>query len=84
MHPLPTTHFLVGAQIPPQSTSVSFWFLVLSLQVAAWQMLVVHTLLVQSVPAEQPLPVPHPLHMLPPQSVSVSTPFFTVSLQVGV
>jgi hypothetical protein len=64
--------------------SVSFWFLTLSLHVAATHALVVQTLLVQSPPTEQILPLAHPLHMLPPQSVSVSTPFFTVSLHVGV
>jgi hypothetical protein len=84
MHPLVSAHFLAGAQMPPQSTSVSFWFLTLSAHVGVWQTLVVHTLLVQSPPAEHAFPLPQPPHIEPPQSTSVSVPFFTTSLQVGV
>jgi len=54
MHPLPTAHFFAGAQMPPQSVSVSFWFFTVSLQVAATQALPVHTRLTQSLPAAQP------------------------------
>src|SRR5882724_7318678 len=83
VHPLPFAHFFAGAQMPPQSTSVSVWFLALSEHVGAWHTLVVQTLLVQSVPVAHARPFAQPAHMFPPQSVSVSAAFFTVSLQVG-
>jgi len=81
---LPSAHFFVGAQLPPQSTSVSVPFLVLSLQLDVWQTLVVQTKLAQSAPAEQLLPLAQPEHIVPPQSMSLSLPFLMVSLQVGV
>src|SRR5437899_8130569 len=84
MQPFVSAHFLAGAQVPPQSTSVSFWFLTASPQVGVWQMLVVHTLLVQSPPTKHVAPLAHPPHIEPPQSTAVSVPFFTTSLHVGV
>ncbi len=73
-----------AAQVPPpQSLSVSLPFLTLSRQVGAWQTLPVHTLLVQSEPKAQTLPLPQAAQSMPPQSLSVSLPFFTVSTQVG-
>jgi hypothetical protein len=39
--PLPVAHFV--AQVPPQSTSVSLPFLTVSVQLAFWQTLEVHT-----------------------------------------
>lgn len=82
---LPTAHLFVPAQAPPQSTSVSVWFLTPSLQVAARQVPAVQTPLEQSpfvaqiLVSAQSLPGTQP----PPQSVSVSVPFLTESLQVG-
>src|SRR5260221_14223490 len=85
MQAWPFAHFLAGAQIlPPQSASVSVWFLAPSAQVAARQMLVVHTLLAQSVPVVHALLSAQAVHMGPRQSVSVSAAFFTRSVQVGV
>jgi hypothetical protein len=85
MHPWLTAHFLPWAtQLPPQSTSVSFWFFARSAQVGAWHTAMVHTLLVQSVPSEHTLPFAHAPHVVPPQSTSVSFWFFTTSMQVGV
>lgn len=46
-------------------------------------MVLVHTLLTQSVPATHFPPLGHGAHVLPPQSTSVSLPFFTPSLHPG-
>jgi hypothetical protein len=62
---------------------VSVPFLTPSAQVGAWQMLPVQTPLTQSLPEEQPPPVPHLFGQLPPQSTPVSVPFLTPSAQVG-
>jgi hypothetical protein len=70
--------------VPPQSTSVSAWFLTVSLQVGTWHTLEVQTLLMQSLPIEHARPLPQLGHDVPPQSTAVSVPFFTLSLQVGV
>jgi len=84
VHPLPSAHFLAGAQLPPQSTSVSVPFFVESVQLAAWHLLEVQTPLWQSVPAVQAPFVPHLAQALvPPQSMSDSPSFFTTSEQVG-
>jgi hypothetical protein len=81
MHPLPSAHFLAGAQLPPQSMYVSFWFWTLSLHVGAWHTFVVHTLLVQSLPFgfKHALPSAQVGQEAPPQSTSVSVPFLTLS-----
>ena len=81
-------HILPAAQpaheVPPQSTSLSSWFLTLSLQVGAWQAPPLHTRLLQSLPTPQRLPVPQAAHTPPPQSTSLSLPSWTPSImQVG-
>jgi hypothetical protein len=78
MHPLPSAHFFAGAQLPPQSMYVSFWFCTLSLHVGAWHV-TLQTLLVQSVPARHVSPLAQVGHDAPPQSTAVSVPFFTPS-----
>ena len=80
---LPSAQRFVGAQEPPQSTSVSVPFLTTSRQVGTWQMLLMQTPLVQSDEAPQSLPSLHLVEQLPPQSTSVSVPFFAESVQVG-
>jgi hypothetical protein len=78
-------HLRAGAQMPPQSTSVSAWFCTLSVQVAAWHTSLVQTPLTQSVGLEQTSPAGHLLQVLaPPQSVPLSVPFLALSLQVGI
>jgi hypothetical protein len=69
---------------PPQSVSVSVPFLTPSLQAAAWQTPLLHTLLVQSPPITQARVAPQGAHAPPPQSVSVSVPFLIASLHVAV
>src|SRR4051812_43939978 len=71
-HILPSAHF---AHMPPQSTSVSVPFFILSLHDGA----VLHTLLVQtalrqSLPSWHILPSSQAGHVPPPQSTSVSLP----------
>jgi hypothetical protein len=78
MHPWPFAHFFAGWQLPPQSTSVSFWFFTMSLHVGVWHV-TLQTLLVQSVPTRQVWPLAHVGHAAPPQSMAVSVPFFTPS-----
>jgi hypothetical protein len=81
----PFEHLRVGAQVPPQSTPVSFWFFAPSVQEAAVHWPDVHSVLTQSVPAEQVFVAAHRLQpVVPPQSMSLSPPFFTPSLQAGV
>src|SRR5690554_632885 len=58
-------------QLPPQSTSVSLPLCTPSLQLGAWQMPFVHTLLWQSMAPKQPAPSGHAWQP-PPQSTSVS------------
>jgi hypothetical protein len=79
---LPGAHFPQG---PPQSTSDSLPFLMLSLQVAVWQTPPVHTPLVQSPADAHFWPSAHlrVAAQAPPQSVSLSVPFFTPSEQLG-
>jgi len=72
-----------GEHEPPQSTSVSFPFLVRSAQLAGWQRPLVQT------PPTQSVDTAHPFAeaqgpQLPPQSTSVSVPSLTPSVQVGV
>src|SRR4051812_5811353 len=54
---LPLPHFCVGAQPPPQSTSVSVPFLMPSEHDGAWQDPVMHTALAQSEGCVQAAPV---------------------------
>jgi hypothetical protein len=74
---------------PPQSTSVSVWFLCASEQDGWVQVrLGPQIVLVQSASWAQPLPLPHFRGVAserqgPPQSASVSPPFLSVSEQVG-
>src|SRR5690606_31223084 len=64
------------SQAPPQSTSLSFWFNVPSLQLGGWQRAGVpeHTRLLQSVSLEQSSPSAQATQSGPPQSASVSSP----------
>jgi hypothetical protein len=73
-------------QSDPQSTSVSVWLRVLSLQVAVRQRPPVQTPLLQSIPAWHVRLVSQrgQVWLAPPQSMSVSSPFFTTSEQVGI
>jgi hypothetical protein len=85
MQSLPVLQLLSVAQrgqlvFPPQSVSLSPWFLTTSLQVAAWQTSAVHTRLAQSLFTAQAASVAQP-GQPPPQSMSVSVPFMTPSLQ---
>src|SRR3954465_9254425 len=76
----------MGAQEPPQSTSVSLLFLTPSVQLGTAQVLVVvpvHTPLAQSPAAAQTFPLAHFAHFGPPQLRSVSIPFLTASSQAG-
>ena len=68
---------------PPQSLSVSPPFFALSEQVAAWQMLVVHTALSQSLAPVQAAPLAQGGQAGPPQSTSDSPWFKTLSVQLG-
>jgi hypothetical protein len=72
-----------GQAAPPQSIPVSSWFETPSVQVAGWQTLPVHRLLLQSVFAAQPAASGHGPHAAPPQSVSVSVPLRRPSLHWG-
>jgi hypothetical protein len=77
-----TAHFV--GHVPPQSTAVSEPFITPSVQLAPWQMLLVHTPLWQSAETVQPEPFGQFVAQVPPQSTPVSLPFFTPSVQVGV
>ncbi len=77
--PLPSAHFV--AQVPPQSTAVSWPFCSPSSHCVA-----THTCDVplqnvdaQSVPFAQPNPSAHFVAQVPPQSAPVSWPFFSPS-----
>src|SRR5262249_55163952 len=70
-----------GEQTPPQSTSVSFWFCVRSVQDAVWQSPPAHTPELQSETFAQALPAEQVGQAVPPQSTPVSVPFFVASLQ---
>jgi hypothetical protein len=70
-------------QGPPQSMSLSPWFLTRSLQRGGWQIRVVHTLLVQSLDIMQPLPSGQGSQAGPPQSLPVSDPFWIPSVHVA-
>jgi hypothetical protein len=82
-----TVHLPPLAQVeqvpPPQSTSVSVWFLTLSVQVAFWQTPPVQTPEEQSLPTEQALVSAQVCWHDPPQSTSASLPFFTPSVHDG-
>jgi hypothetical protein len=83
-HPLVSAHFLDGAQLPPQSVSVSDPFFTPSVQIGATQVVPLHTPLAQSLAIVHPPPVPHRAHVeAPPQSMPDSEPFFTMSVQLG-
>jgi hypothetical protein len=77
-----------GGQLPPQSTSVSVPFLVVSAHEAAAHTPLTQTPLVQSPGTVQARPSAH-LRLVgvtahePPQSTAVSLPFLTVSVQDG-
>jgi hypothetical protein len=71
-----------GVQAPPQSMSVSLWFLTRSSQLAVAQEPSRQMLVSQSSARVQALPAAHALQ-LPPQSRSVSSPFCTPSWQEG-
>jgi hypothetical protein len=78
---LPAAH---GAQLPPQSMSVSVPSFTLLVQRAPpWQIPPEQVCVMQSVLIEQILPTAHLLGQLPLQSMSVSAPFFTPSAQDG-
>ncbi|WP_219827603.1 hypothetical protein [Salmonella enterica] len=84
LHVLPTTHFGAPVRTPPQSTSLSsaFWTPSVDVGFAHFFDAGSHTLLVQSVPALQPLSSAQrgaPVAAGPPQSMSVSCPFITPS-----
>jgi hypothetical protein len=72
----------VAPQLPPQSSSVSFWFFVSSLQVGAAQLPSLQTPLVQSLPVLHGESSGQPAHSPPPQSTKSSAPFFNSSKQV--
>jgi hypothetical protein len=87
-HPCPSRHRRSGRHMPPQLTSVSVPFLMLSavhdggLQVP----FVPQTPLTQSSPPPHPWPSMHRLPMAthgPPQSMPVSVSFLTPSMQLG-
>jgi hypothetical protein len=79
---LPSAQRRVGAQEPPQSTSVSLPFFTPSVHAAAAQTPPEQLPLVQSLLPLQAWPVPH-LEQLPPQSTSLSFWFITLSLQLA-
>jgi hypothetical protein len=58
---------------PPQSVSVSSWLSTVSEQLAAWQMALSQTRLVQSLGELQPEPLAQAAHVPPPQSTPVSS-----------
>src|SRR6185503_5212965 len=64
---------------PPQSTSVSPWFLTPSVQLAATHRLALQILLTQSLVMTQRLPFAQAAHIAPPQSTSVSSAFILAS-----
>jgi hypothetical protein len=70
---------------PPQSTSVSVPFLIVSVQPAATHFFAVasHLRLMQSALTAQAFVFAHFVVHEPPQSTSVSVPFFTTSAQLG-
>jgi hypothetical protein len=82
-HALPSEH--LGQLGPPQSTSVSLPFLVLSEQLVlgAVQRLLLHRALEQSAAPLHALPVAHFGHAGPPQSMSVSEPSRVPLVQVA-
>ncbi|CAF1169825.1 unnamed protein product [Rotaria sordida] len=86
LHFKPSSHF--GHNAPPQSSSVSGPFSVLSLQVGAKndvprQITPSQTSLIQSLLSLHFKPSSHLGHNAPPQSSSVSGPLSVLSLQVG-
>src|SRR4051794_2504976 len=78
-----TTQTLPAAQPghtpPPQSTSVSRPFFVMSVQLGPAQTFPTQELLTQSPLTRQARPPLHFGHIPPPQSTAVSMPFFTMS-----
>jgi len=87
MHILPFAQVCSGAQLPPQSMSVSLPFFTASLQVGAVQTSVAagqKSGLEQSLLAAQPTPAAQRGQLFaPPQSTPVSTPFCTLSVHEG-
>jgi len=84
VHPLPSAHVELGAQLPPQSLSVSVPFLTPSLHAGGEQTCdPEQTPLWQSPATKHPSPSEHfdVVEHVPPQSTSVSVPFLTPSLQ---
>src|SRR4051812_27011578 len=81
---LPSAQRLIGAQVPPQSTSDSFPFLRPSVQLVAPHAPLEQMPLVQSLLPEHPPPAAQRAQLVgPPQSTAVSPPFFTLSAQLG-
>jgi hypothetical protein len=91
----PTEHVLLsaqvveqvddGAEIPPQSMSVSVPFFTESGHFAATHLPLVHTLESQSVAPVQVFPTPHRLQLVePPQSMSDSPWFLVTSEQLAI
>ena len=67
---------------PPQSMSVSPWFWMPSLQLAAAHRLPApQTPVMQSLPVRQATPTAHFAHSAPPQSMSDSVPLMVMSVQ---
>src|SRR5438045_9657411 len=62
----PLPHFFDGAQLPPQSTSVSVPFFTVSLHVGAAQVVPLQTPLAQSAPVVPPPPAAPPAHLAAP------------------
>jgi hypothetical protein len=80
LHVFPVPH---GPHVaPPQSTSVSAPFFILSVHEGAWHVPPPQDSLAQSVPWPHAAPTLHGEHP-GPQSTSASLPFFTLSVQVG-
>jgi hypothetical protein len=73
-----------GQDPPPQSMSVSFPFLTVSVQVGGAQTWPMHTRLVQSVANRHPWPGAQGGHVPPPQSTSVSLPSWVPFEQGGI
>lgn len=81
---MPSAHRLLGAQLPPQSVSVSVPLVVVSEHVGSWhRLLELQSLLLQSLPEAHTFPGSHFWHVVPPQSMSDSEPFLVKSPHVG-
>src|SRR5262249_36078520 len=72
-----------GGQTPPQSTSLSDPFFIVSSHAGAAHIIVLQMPLTQSWSTAHVFPVPQPPQDEPPQSTSVSDPFSTRSAQAA-